>query len=145
MSAVALGGERNLRGGSRLAGGAASWPGSRFAGTRIFLVIWMYALVGTMASTAYSYRHLFARPLSGLRSSPASRTTPRPGAERAGVRRLAGALIVWKAGLFAAGGAGLLGIFAVIRHTRRTRRRDGWNWSAPPRSAGTPRWPPRWP
>ena len=29
-----------------------------------------------------------------------------------------GALIVWKAGLFVAVGAGLLGIFAVIRHTR---------------------------
>ncbi|MGP7998004.1 MAG: ABC transporter permease [Streptosporangiaceae bacterium] len=119
MSAVALGGERNLRGGSHLLAGTRELAGFALRRDRIFLVIWMYALVGTMASTAYSYRHLFASAAQraslahSIQNNPSFVTLSGPVYGDS-----LGALIIWKAGLFVAVGAALLGIFAVIRHTR---------------------------
>ena len=57
-----------------------------------------------------------------------------------------GALIIWKAGLFVAVGAGLLGIFTVIRHTRADEEAGrlelvGADRRRPVRRAGRPRWP----
>jgi ABC-2 type transport system permease protein len=86
---------------------------------RIFLVIWVYALAGSMASTTYSYRHLFNTPAEQAAQAHGIQTNPSFVVLSGPVfGHSLGALIVWKAGLFIAVCTGLLGIFAVIRHTR---------------------------
>jgi ABC-2 type transport system permease protein len=119
MSAVALGGQRAAPGRSHPLAGTGTLAGLALRRDRIFLVIWVYALVGSVASTTYSYHHLFTA--AGERASLAHSIQANPSFLALSgpvYGNSLGALIVWKAGLFVAVGAGLLGIFAVIRHTR---------------------------
>ena len=44
---------------------------------RVFLAIWLYALVGSMAATTYSFRGLYATAAQRASLGPASGTTPR--------------------------------------------------------------------
>ena len=119
MSAIAVGGQRAARGGSHPLAGTRTLVTLALRRDRIFLVIWLYALVGSLASTTYSYHHLFtaaaerAALAHSIQANPSFLVLSGPVYGNS-----LGALIVWKAGLFVAAGAGLLGIFAVIRHTR---------------------------
>ncbi|HTT50133.1 MAG TPA: ABC transporter permease [Streptosporangiaceae bacterium] len=119
MSAVALGGERTAWGGPHLLAGTRELAGLALRRDRIFLVIWLYALVGTMAATTYDYRHLFVSAAQRASLAHSIQTNPSFVTLSGPVYGDSlGALIIWKAGLFVAVGAALLGIFAVIRHTR---------------------------
>ena len=119
MTAVAVGGPQAVRRPSHPLAGTGTLAGLALRRDRIFLVIWVYALVGSLASTTYSYHHLFTA--AGERASLAHSIQANPSFLALSgpvYGNSLGALIVWKAGLFVAVGAGLLGIFAVIRHTR---------------------------
>jgi ABC-2 type transport system permease protein len=119
MSAIAVGGQRAARGGSHPLAGTRTLVTLALRRDRIFLVIWLYALVGSLASTTYSYRHLFTAAAERAALAHSIQANPSFLALSGPVYgNSLGALIVWKAGLFVAVGAGLLGIFAVIRHTR---------------------------
>ena len=86
---------------------------------RIFLAIWLYALVGSLAATAYSFHGLYVTAAQRASLAQSIRSNPSFLALSGPVYGDAlGSLIIWKVGLFIAVGAGLLGIFAVIRHTR---------------------------
>jgi ABC-2 type transport system permease protein len=86
---------------------------------RIFLAIWLYAIVGGLASTSYSFRHLYVTEAQRASLALSIRNNPSFLALSGPVYGDSlGSLIIWKAGLFCAVGAALLGIFAVIRHTR---------------------------
>jgi ABC-2 type transport system permease protein len=119
MSAVALGGQRAARGHSRVLEGTGTLVRLALRRDRIFLVIWVYALAGSMASTTYSYRHLFSTPAElaaqahGIQTNPSFVVLSGPVFGHS-----LGALIVWKVGLFVFVLTALLGIFAVVRHTR---------------------------
>lgn len=86
---------------------------------RMLLPIWLYVLIGGIASTTYSFRHLY--PTAAQRSALALSANANPSyLALAGpvYGHSLGALVVWKTGLFCVTGAGLMGIFTVIRHTR---------------------------
>ncbi len=86
---------------------------------RIFLAIWLYALVGSLAATTYSFHGLYVTAAQRASLAQSIRSNPSFLALSGPVYGDAlGSLIIWKVGLFIAVGAGLLGIFAVIRHTR---------------------------
>jgi polyether ionophore transport system permease protein len=119
MSAVALPGARTARGGSRALAGTGTLARLALRRDRIFLVIWVYALVGSLASTTYSYRHLFNTPAEQAAQAHGIQTNPSFVVLSGPVfGHSLGALIVWKVGLFVFVLAALLGIFAVVRHTR---------------------------
>ncbi len=119
MSAVTLPDARATRGGSRTLAGAGSLAKLALRRDRIFLAIWLYALVASVAATTYSYRGLYqtgaerASLAASIGNNPSFLALSGPVYGDS-----LGALIIWKVGLFVAVGAGLLGIFAVIRHTR---------------------------
>lgn len=116
---VALPGARSARVGSRALAGAGVLAKLALRRDRIFLAIWLYALVGSVAATTYSYRGLYvtaaerASLAASIRSNPSFLALSGPVYGDS-----LGSLIIWKAGLFVAVCAGLLGIFTVIRHTR---------------------------
>jgi ABC-2 type transport system permease protein len=86
---------------------------------RLFLVIWVYAIVGALASTTYSFRHLYVTEAQRASLAVSIRNNPSFLALSGPVYGDSlGSLIIWKAGLFAVVAAALLGIFTVIRHTR---------------------------
>ena len=119
MTAVALGRPRTARGPAHPLAGTGTLARLALRRDRVFLVIWVYALVGSLASTTYSYHHLFTAPAERAALAHSIQANPSFLALSGPVYgNSLGALIVWKAGLFIAVGAGLLGIFAVIRHTR---------------------------
>ncbi|MFI5068398.1 MAG: ABC transporter permease, partial [Streptosporangiales bacterium] len=79
----------------------------------------LYALVGSLAATTYSFRGLYVTPAQRASLALSIRNNPSFLALSGPVYGDSlGSLIIWKAGLFVAVGAALLGIFAVIRHTR---------------------------
>ncbi len=104
---------------SRALAGTGVLAGLALRRDRIFLAIWLYALVGSVAATAYSFRGLYvtaeqrASLAASIQNNPSFLALSGPVYGDS-----LGALIIWKAGLFIAVGAGLLGIFTVIRHTR---------------------------
>jgi len=106
------------RGPSRLAG-AGPLISLALRRDRLFLVLWGYVIVGGLASTTYSFRHLYitgaqrASLALSIRNNPSFLALSGPVYGHS-----LGSLIIWKAGLFCAVGAALLGIFAVVRHTR---------------------------
>jgi ABC-2 type transport system permease protein len=119
MSTVALGRPRTARGAGHSLAGTGTLARLALRRDRVFLVIWVYALAGSLASTTYSYHHLFTAPAERAALAHSIQANPSFLALSGPVYgHSLGALIVWKAGLFIAVGAGLLGIFAVIRHTR---------------------------
>lgn len=86
---------------------------------RLFLVIWLYAIIGAMASTTYSFRHLYVTEAQRVSLAVSIRDNPSFLALSGPVYGDSlGSLIIWKAGLFAVVAAALLGIFTLIRHTR---------------------------
>jgi ABC-2 type transport system permease protein len=86
---------------------------------RLFLVIWVYAIVGALASTTYSFRHLYVTEVQRVSLAVSIRNNPSFRALSGPVYGDSlGSLIIWKAGLFAVVAAALLGIFTMIRHTR---------------------------
>jgi ABC-2 type transport system permease protein len=86
---------------------------------RIFLLIWLYVIVGGLASTTYSFRHLYITEAQRASLALSIRNNPSFLALSGPVYgNSLGSLIIWKAGLFCAVAAALLAIFAVIRHTR---------------------------
>jgi ABC-2 type transport system permease protein len=86
---------------------------------RLFLVIWVYAIVGALASTTYSFRHLYVTEAQRVSLAVSIRNNPSFLALSGPVYGDSlGSLIIWKAGLFAVVAAALLGIFTMIRHTR---------------------------
>lgn len=86
---------------------------------RMLLLIWVYVLIGGIASTTYSFRHLYPAAAQRAALALSANTNPAYLALAGPVYgHSLGALIVWKAGLFCVTGAGLMGIFTVIRHTR---------------------------
>jgi ABC-2 type transport system permease protein len=86
---------------------------------RIILPVWLYVFVGSIASTGYSFRHLYTRLperlalIASVRgdASVLALSGPVFGTSQ-------GSLVAWKVLVFAAGAAGLMGIFTVVRHTR---------------------------
>jgi ABC-2 type transport system permease protein len=119
MSAVALGGQRAARGGSDQLAGTGILARLALRRDRIFLVIWLYALVGSLATTAYSFHGLYVTAAQRASLAQSIRHNPSFLALSGPVYGDSlGSLIIWKAGLFVAVGAALLGIFTVIRHTR---------------------------
>ena len=119
MSAVAAGQQRVSRGGSPLLAGTGTLAKLALRRDRIFLAIWLYALVGSVAATTYSYRGLYQTAAERASLAASIQNNPSFLALSGPVYGDSlGALIIWKAGLFIAVCAGLLGIFAVIRHTR---------------------------
>src|SRR6202044_904469 len=86
---------------------------------RIVLPVWLYVFAASIASTGYSFRHLYTRLPERLALIASVRGD-------ASVLALsgpvfgdnAGSLVAWKVLVFAAGAAGLMGIFTVVRHTR---------------------------
>jgi ABC-2 type transport system permease protein len=86
---------------------------------RYFVPVWVYVLTAAVASTAYSFRGLYptaperAALAAGIRGNP-SMTALAGQVYGDSV----GALTMWKVGLPVAVGAALMGVFAVIRHTR---------------------------
>ena len=119
MSAVALGGPRATRAGSHPLAGTGALARLALRRDRIFLAIWVYALAGSMASTTYSYRHLFNTPAEQAAQAHGIQTNPSFVVLSGPVfGHSLGALIVWKVGLFVFVLTALLGVFAVVRHTR---------------------------
>src|SRR5260370_522697 len=86
---------------------------------RVILVIWLYALTASVASTAYSFRHLYptsyerARFATGINGNASIRAVY----GRVYSRSLGG-MTAGRMAVVAAVGAALMGIFTVIRHTR---------------------------
>ncbi len=119
MSTVAVRAPRATRRGSHALAGTGTLASLALRRDRIFLAIWLYALVGSMAATAYSFRGLYVTAAQRASLAQSIRNNPSFLALSGPVfGDSQGALIIWKAGLFVAVGAGLLGIFSVIRHTR---------------------------
>ncbi len=86
---------------------------------RIILPVWLYVFAGSIASTGYSFRHLYTSLPERLALVASVRTDPSILALAGPVfGDSAGSLVAWKVLVFAAGAAGLMGIFTVIRHTR---------------------------
>ena len=86
---------------------------------RVILVIWLYALTASVASTAYSFRHLYptsyerARFATGINGNASILAVYGPVYSHS-----VGGLTAWRIAVVAAVGAALMGIFTVIRHTR---------------------------
>src|SRR5216684_701211 len=86
---------------------------------RVILVIWLYALTASVASTAYSFRHLYptsyerARFATGINGNASILAVYGPVYSHS-----LGGLTAWRIAVVAAVGAALMGIFTVIRHTR---------------------------
>jgi polyether ionophore transport system permease protein len=119
MTAVAVRGPQAVRRASHPLAGTGTLAKLALRRDRIFLAIWLYALVGSLAATTYSYRGLYVTAAQRASLAQSIRNNPSFLALSGPVfGDSQGALIIWKAGLFVAVGAGLLGIFAVIRHTR---------------------------
>jgi len=119
MTALALHRGRFSLDGSRELAGTGTLARLALRRDRIFLVIWVYALVGSLAATTYSYRGLYVTAAQRASLAQAIRTNPSFLVLSGPVfGDSLGALIIWKAGLFIVVLAALLGIFAVIRHTR---------------------------
>ena len=118
MSTLALRG-RAGRGGPAWLAGTPALAALAVRRDRVFLAIWLYALAGSMATTSYSFRGLYVTPAQRASLALSIRNNPSFLALSGPVYGDSlGSLIIWKAGLFVAVGAALLGIFAVIRHTR---------------------------
>jgi len=118
VSTLALRG-RAGRGGAAPLAGTPVLAALALRRDRVFLAIWLYALVGSLAATTYSFRGLYVTPAQRASLALSIRDNPSFLALSGPVYGDSlGSLILWKAGLFVAVGAALLGIFAVIRHTR---------------------------
>ncbi len=86
---------------------------------RIFLPIWLYIFAGSIASTGYSFRHLYTSLAERLTLTASVQHDPSVLALSGPVfGTSAGSLVAWKVSVFAAAAAGLMGIFTVVRHTR---------------------------
>ena len=86
---------------------------------RIILPVWLYVFAGSIASTGYSFRHLYTRLPERLALIASVRGDASVLALSGPVfGDSAGSLVAWKVLVFAAGAAGLMGIFTVVRHTR---------------------------
>ena len=86
---------------------------------RIVLPIWLYVFAGSVASTGYSFRHLYQSLPERLALIASVRHVPSVLALSGPVfGDSPGSLVAWKVLVIAAGGAGLMGIFTVVRHTR---------------------------
>jgi ABC-2 type transport system permease protein len=86
---------------------------------RIVLPIWLYALAASLASTAYSFRHLYTTPAARRALAASVQGDPSILALSGPLYGdSSGSLVAWKILVFAAAGAALMGIFTMIRHTR---------------------------
>ena len=86
---------------------------------RVILAIWLYALTALVASTAYSFRHLYptaqerAAFAAGINGNSSILALYGPVYSHS-----LGGLTAWRIAVFGAAGAALMSIFTVIRHTR---------------------------
>ena len=112
------GGRAAGHGPARLAGTAALiWLGLRR--DRIVLPVWVYVFAASIGSTGYSFRHLYTSLAQRLSLTASVQHDPSVLALSGPVfGTSAGSLVAWKVLVFAAAGAGLMGIFTVVRHTR---------------------------
>ena len=86
---------------------------------RIVLPIWLYVFAGSIASTGYSFRHLYTHLPERLALIASVRGDTSVLALSGPVfGDSAGSLVAWKVLVVAAAVAGLMGIFTVVRHTR---------------------------
>ncbi len=123
MTAVAA---RTQRPGSGLAGrgraglaGTAALISFGLRRDRVFLPVWLYIFAGSIGSTGYSFRHLYTSLAERLSLTASVQHDPSVLALSGPVfGTSAGSLVAWKVLVFASGGAGLMGIFTVVRHTR---------------------------
>ncbi|PZS39591.1 MAG: ABC transporter permease [Pseudonocardiales bacterium] len=123
MTALAT---RTQRPGGRPAGrgpaglaGTAALIGLGLRRDRIVLPIWLYVFAGSIGSTGYSFRHLYTGLAERLLLAASVQHDPSVLALSGPVfGTSAGSLVAWKVQVFAAAGAGLMGIFTVVRHTR---------------------------
>ncbi len=83
------------------------------------LPVWVYVFAASIGSTGYSFRHIYTSPAERLALIASVRHDPSVLALSGPVYGTsAGSLVAWKVLVFAAVGAGLMGIFTVVRHTR---------------------------
>lgn len=106
------------RGPAGLAGTAAlTWLGLRR--DRIILPVWVYVFAASIGSTGYSFRHLYTSLAQRLALTASVQHDPSVLALSGPVFGTSeGSLVAWKVLVFAAAGAGLMGIFTAVRHTR---------------------------
>ena len=123
MTAVAA---RTQRPGRRLAGhgraglaGTAALISLSLRRDRIILPVWVYVFAASIGSTGYSFRHLYTSVAERLSLIASVQHDPSVLALSGPVYGTsAGSLVAWKVLVFGAAGAGLMGIFTVVRHTR---------------------------
>ena len=123
MTAVAA---RTQRPGRPLAGrgragltGTAALISLALRRDRIILPVWVYVFAASIGSTGYSFRHLYTSLGERLALIASVRNDPSVLALSGPVYGTsAGSLVAWKVLVLGAAGAGLMGIFTVVRHTR---------------------------
>ena len=123
MTAVAARGQRpgtGLAGRDRAAlAGTAALISLALRRDRIFLPVWLYIFAGSIGSTGYSFRHLYTSLAERVSLTATVQHDPSVLALSGPVfGTSAGSLVAWKVLVFASAGAGLMGIFTVVRHTR---------------------------
>ena len=83
------------------------------------LPVWVYVFAASIGSTGYSFRHVYTSLAERVALIASVRHDPSVLALSGPVYGTsAGSLVAWKVLVFAAAGAGLMGIFTVVRHTR---------------------------
>ncbi|HZP49818.1 ABC transporter permease [Actinocrinis sp.] len=107
-----------------------TWQASPFAGTRvllklaarrdrIMLPVWVYALLATSASTAYSFKNLYSTEASRREFAAVINATPSTIAIYGRVTSTSlGGITAWRIAVLAATLAGVMSILLVVRHTR---------------------------
>lgn len=106
------------------------WQANPFAGTRvllrlaarrdrIMLPVWIYALLATSASTAYSFKDLYSTEASRKEFAAVINATPSTIAIYGPVSSTSlGGITAWRIAVLAATLAGVMSILLVVRHTR---------------------------
>ncbi len=86
---------------------------------RIVLPVWVYVLVGTTASTAYSFKGLYSTESSREQFAASVNATPSAVAIYGSVQSTSlGGLTAWRIAVLAATLAAVMSVLLVVRHTR---------------------------